>query len=84
MHGEVFTNIKVLIKVNRINRIVGTLEKFIVYTKDFNLVCGKNFEIYPPNCSVAEKINTKDKNFYNNLIKNLAKSKEWMDLAELR
>lgn len=51
-----FVNMKLVIDPKRINRVVGTLDNFIVYSKDFKLICGKNFEIYPLNFSVANKI----------------------------
>lgn len=68
--------IKVIIDPMRINRIVGTLENFIVYSKDYKLVCGKDFNIFPLNDSVSAEIDTEEKEWYEALIKGIAKGAE--------
>lgn len=59
--GVYVGKIKIVVDPMRINRVVGTLQEFIVYTRDFVLFCGKNFEVYPTNFSVKEKIDTQQK-----------------------
>jgi len=57
---EITRNITIVIDPLRVNRIVGTLQKFIIYSKDFNLVCGNDLEIHPRGYSVISNVKTKE------------------------
>lgn len=81
MHKKGFGSIDIVINANRINRIVGTLEKFIVYTKDFKLVCGKNIIVYPLNYSVAETIDTEEKDLYEFISKGKVNFKKYFKIS---